>query len=182
MQIAFPKSSEDHRLQLIEINGSIIAIVHSPLESLGPIQLNCEEWSLVILAPIKSKSDILISAINVICLNQIASEEGSLKISASNQFVKFAHLINSSDQIEEVGSCGKIEFEDDPGAFLHYHRLFEGIVSCSRRGDPDSLFEAQQKLIMSLCTLADKIQGKPGNLNLQEVLGFWQIPSLVSEV
>lgn len=178
LQIGFPKSNEDHRLQLVDINGSIFAIVHSPLESLGPISLNCEDWSLVLLAPIKSKTNILISAINVICLSEIASEEGNVNIHASNRLVKFAHLINSPEKIQEMGERGEFQFDDDPGAFLHYYRLFDSIVSSVRVESLDSFSEAQQKFIMSLCTLADKIEGKPENLNLHKVLGIWDIPYL----
>ncbi len=178
LQIVFPKSKEDHRFQLVEINGSIFAIVHLPLESLGPIQLNCEEWSLVLLAPIKSKTDIVISAINIICLSEITSEEGNVNIQASNRLVKFAHSMKSSEKVCEKGAHGKFQFDDDPGAFLHYYRLFDGIVSNARNGSPDSLTEAQQKFIQSLCTLADKIEGNPENLNLHKVLDIWRIPSL----
>jgi hypothetical protein len=176
LQIAFPKSNEDHRMQLVEINGSIFAIVHCPLESLGPIRLYCEDWSLILLAPIKSKTNIVISAINVICLNEIASEEGNVNIHASNRLVKFAHLIKAPEKVCEMGERGEFQFDDDPGAFLHYYRLFDSIVSSVRNGNPDSLSEAQQKFIMSLCTLADKIEGKPENLNLHKVLSIWDVP------
>lgn len=178
LEIAFPKSNEDHRLQLVGINGSIFAIVHSPLESLGPISLKCDEWSLVLLAPIKSKTNIVISAINVICLSEIASEEGNVNIHASNRLVKFAHL--TSEKVCEMGERGEFQFDDDPGAFLHYYRLFESIVSCVHQGSADSISEAQQKFIMSLCSLADKIEGKPENLNLHKVLGIWDVPFLKS--
>lgn len=178
LQIAFPKSSEDHRLQLVDINGSIFAIVHSPLESQGPIRLLCEDWSLVLLAPIKSKGNVLISAINVICLNEIASEEENVNIHASNRLVKLADLITSPKNVCEMGERGEFQFNDDPGVFLYYYRLFDSIVSISRTGSPDSISEAQQKFIMGLCTLADKIEGQPDNLNLQKVLGFWDIPYL----
>lgn len=180
LQIAFPKSSEDHRLQLVEINNSIFAIVHSPLESLGPICLNCEEWSLVLLAPIKSKTNILISAINIICLNEITSEEGNVNIHASNRLVKFAHMIKPPEKVCEMGERGEFQFDDDPGAFLHYYRLFDNIVSSIRNESPGSFSEAQQKFIMSLCTLADKIEGESENLNLHKVLGIWDVPYLTS--
>ena len=180
LQIAFPKSKEDHRLQLVEINGSIFAIVHSPLESLGPICLNCEEWSLVLLAPIKSKTNILISALNIICLNEIASEEGNVTIHASNRLVKFAHLVKPPEKVCEMGERGEFQFDDDPGAFLHYYRLFESIVSSIHAGSADSISEAQQKFIMGLCALADKIEGQPENLNLHKVLGIWDVPYLKS--
>jgi hypothetical protein len=176
LQVAFPKSSEDHRLQLVEINGSVFAILHSPLESLGPIRLYCESWSLVLLAPIKSKTNILISAINIICLNEIASEEGNVNIHASNRLVKFAHLITPREKTSEMGERGEFQFDDDPGIFLHYYRSFDSIVNNLRAGHPDSLTEAQQQFIMSLCALADKIEGKPENLNLQKVLSIWDIP------
>lgn len=176
LQFTFPKSNEDHRLQLVGINGSFFAIVHSPLESLGPINLHCEEWSLILLAPIKSKKNVVISAVNIICLSEIASEEGNINIHASNRLVKFAHLTKASDEkVCEIGERGEFQFDDDPGAFLYFYRLFEGIVSSIHEGSPNSLSEAQQKLIMSLCTLADKIEGKPENLNLRQVLAIWNI-------
>ena len=180
LQIVFPKSSEDHRLQLVEINGSIFAIVHSPLESLGPIRLYCEDWSLILLAPIKSKTNIVISATNVICLNEIASEEGNVNIHATHRLVKCTSLIKPPEKFCGMGENGEFELDEDPGVFLYYYRLFDSIVSGLRNGSPDSFSEAQQKFIMSLCTLADKIEGKSGNLNLQKVLKIWNIPYLKS--
>lgn len=173
--ITFPKSNEDHRIQLVEINGAIFGIVFSPLESKGPIQLHCEEWSLVLLAPLKSESTILISATNVICLGEIASEE-SVTIHASNQLVTFAHLLKPSKKVSAVGQRDVFQFNDDPGALLYYYRLFEGIVSSAHNRSPEALAEAQQQLIAGLCTLADKIQGQPENLDLPKVLDMWNIP------
>lgn len=180
--ITFPKSSEDHRLQLVGINGAIFAIVHSPLESLGPIRLLCEEWSLVFLAPLKSKSNILVSAINVICLSEIASEEGNVNIHASNRLVTFTGLFKPAEKVSEMGERSESRFGDDPGAFLYYYRLFEGIVSSVRPGSPDSISQAQQQFIAGLCTLADKIEAKPENLDLRKVLGVWNIPRLKNGV
>lgn len=178
LQITFPESSEDHRLQLVGINGAIFAIVHSPLESLGPIRLYCEEWSLVLLAPLKSKTNILVSAINVICLSEIASEEGNVNIHASNRLVKFADLFKSPEKICEMGERGEFQFDDDPGAFLYFYRLFEGIVSSVREGNPELLPQAQQQFLLGFCALADTIEGKPENLDLSKVLDIWNIPHL----
>jgi hypothetical protein len=175
LQIGFPKSSEDHRLQLIEINHSIFAIVHGPLESLGPIALHCEEWSLVLLSPIKSKTNILISAINVICLNEIASEEGVVNIHASNRLVKLTSLITAPGTICEMGERREFQLDDNPGTLLHYYRLFDGIISHVRSANPDDLAEAKQKVIMGLCTLADKMSEKTDHLNLRDVLKIWGI-------
>lgn len=176
LQIAFPKSSEDNRLQLVEINGSIFAIVHCPLESNGPIHLHCEEWSLVLLAPIKSKENIEISAINVICLNEIDSEEGMINIHATNRLVKFAH--KTPENAFEIGECGEFRFEDDPAVFLRYYRLFEHVANSVREENSDSFLEAQQKFLMSLCSLASKIEGKTENLDIRRVLEIWDIPHL----
>lgn len=176
LQITFPKSEEDHRLQFIEINGSIFAVLYSPLESFGPIRLHCEDWSLILLAPINSKANILISAKNIICLNEIVSEEGSVNIHASNWLVKFAHLIKPVEKLCEMGERGEFQFDDDPGAFLFYHRLFEGIVDKLRNQSSDSFSEAQQSFIKALCTLADKVKKKPETLDLQKVLATWDIP------
>ena len=176
--ITFPESSEDHRLQLVGINGAIFAIVHSPLESLGPIRLYCEEWSLVLLAPLKSKSNILVSAINVICLSEIASEEGNVNIHASNQLIKFANAFKPAERVSEMGERDEFQFDDDPGALLYYYRLFEGIVSDVRKGSPDLLSQAQQQFIAGLCTLADKIKGKSESLDLHKVFSVWNIPRL----
>lgn len=181
LMIAFPKSSEDHRVQLVGINGSVFAIVHSPLESLGPIRLLCEGWSLILLAPLKSKSNILVSGINVICMSEIVSEEGNVSVHASNRLVKFADLFKPAEKVSEIGEQGEYQFGDNPGAFLYYYRLFEGIVTHVRNGDPNALSQAQEQFIGALCTLADKIEGKPENLDLNQVLAIWNIPHLKSE-
>jgi len=179
VQISFPKSSEDYRLQLIAINGAVFAIIHSPLESQGPIRLQCEEWSLVLLAPIKSESNILISAINVICLSEITSEHESVNIHASHQLVKFANLIKGSKAVCEMGEKGEFQFDDDPGALLHYYRLFDDIVEQARQQNPDCLSQTQEKFISGLCTLADKIQKHPENLTLNKVFDVWKIPNII---
>ena len=176
--ITFPKSSEDHRLQLVGINGAIFAIVHSPLESLGPIHLSCEEWSLVLLAPLKSKSNIQVSAINIICLSEIASDEGTVNIHASNRLVKFPGLFKSPEKVCEMAECGEFQFDDDPGAFLYYYRLFERIVSSVRSGSPDLISQAQQQVITGICTLADKIKASVENLDILKVMDIWNIPHL----
>ncbi len=177
LQIAFPKSDQDHRLQLVAVNGSIFAIVFAPLESLGPIALHCEEWSLVLLAPIKSKKNVVVSAINIICLNEISSEEGNVNIHASHRLVKFAHLMKPAENVSLKGECGQLQFEDDPGAFLHYYRLYEGIVSHVRDHSSDALLEAQKKFILSLCTIAAKMEEQSENLNIHKVLSLWNIES-----
>ncbi len=176
LQITFPKSKEDHRLQFVEINGSIFAILYSPLESLGPIRLHCEEWNLILLAPIKSKTNILISAKNIICLNEVVSEEGNVNVHASNWLVKFAHLMKPLEKVCEMGESGEFQFDDDPGTFLFYHRLFEGIVNDLKNQSADSFSKVQQDFIMGLCTLADKIGKKSKTLDLQKVLATWDIP------
>ena len=179
LQMGFPKCNEDHRLQLVEINGSMFAILHALLESEGPIALHCEEWSLILLAPIKSKSNILISAINVICLSEIESKEGVINLHASNRLVKFAQLIKS-DKVSEMGECGEFEFDDDPGAFLNYFRLFESVLRGIHTNTSESTAEAQQKFIGSLCSLAEKIEDSKDPLTLGKVLSCWNIPYLKS--
>ncbi len=179
--IAFPESSEDHRLQLVAVNGAIFAIVHSPLESAGPIRLYCEDWSLVLLAPLKSKSNILVSAINIICLSEISSEEGNLNIHASNRLIKFSHLFKPLEKLSEMGERGEFEFGDDPGALLYYYRLFEEIVSNARKGTSESLPQAQQQFITAICSLAGKIIAKSENLDLHQVFDIWNIPRLKAE-
>ena len=178
MLITFPKSDQDHRLQLIGINGAFFAILFSPLESLGPILLHCEEWSLILLAPLKSKSNVLVSAINLVCFSEIASEEGRINIHASNRLEKFSDLIKPSEKVCEMGERGEFQFDDDPGALLSYYRLFEGVVSKIREGSPESLSQAQDQFIGGLCRLADKIEGCPGNLDLEKVFRIWNIPTL----
>ncbi len=178
LSITFPKSNEDHRLQLVDINGSVFAIVHAPLESLGPIRLYCEEWSLVLLAPIKSKSNIIISATNIICLSEIASEEGNINIHASNHLVKFPNLFTSSEKVCQMGECGEFQLDNDPGAFLYFYRLFEGIVSSVRSKNAGLLAEVQQQVITALCTLADKIKAKKESLDIDKVLRIWKIASI----
>lgn len=174
--VTFPKSSEDHRLQLVSINGAFFAIVHAPLESDGPIRLHCEEWSLILLAPIKSKEDIVISAINIICLGEIASEGGNINIHASNQLVKLVDLIKPEEKVCQMGESGEFQLDDNPGFFLYYYRLLDDIVNHVRLGDPSLIYEAQKQVIACLCTLADKMVGKSKNLSLQKVLDIWNIP------
>jgi hypothetical protein len=175
LEIGFPKSDQDHRLQLVSINGSIFAIVYLPLESLGPIRLCCEEWSLILLAPIKSKTNVLVSAINVICLNEIESEEGHVNVHATNRLVKLGNMFKPAEKVCEMGERGEFQCDDDPGALLYYHRLFSSIVNNVHNRSPDSFADAQQNFISSLFTLADKIEGKPENLDLQKVFGIWDI-------
>jgi len=173
LEIAFPKSDQDQKLRLVSINGSIFAIVHALLESLGPINLNCEDWSLILLAPIKSKTNITISAINIICLNEIVSEEGDVNILASGQLVKFSP--KQSEKSIETGERGEFYFEDDAGALLYYYRLYSDILNQIHEGNTESFYKAQQHFISSLCTLVDKIEGKPETLNLHKVLSVWGI-------
>ena len=178
LSITFPTSNEDHRLQLIEINGAIFAIVHAPLESQGPIRLQCEDWSLILLSPIKSTSHIVISAINVICLSEISSQEGNINLHASNLLVKFAGLFTAADKVSEIAEKDECTFDDDPGALLYFYRLFEGVVKAARSEDRELLSQAQQQVITALCTLADRIQNKTANLDLQKVLDMWNIPQM----
>ena len=179
--IAFPKSSEDHRLQLVAINGAIFAIVHSPLESLGPIRLYCEEWSLILLAPLKSRSNIVVSAINVICLSEIVSENGNVNVHASNRLVKFPDLFKPIGKVSEMGERGEFEFANDPKILLHYYRLFEGVVDGVLSGSSELLSEAQQKFITVLCSLAGEIDGRSEKLDLIQTLSIWKIPRLIQK-
>jgi hypothetical protein len=171
LKIGFPRSTEDHRLQLVDVNGSVFAIVHSALESNGPIRLNCEEWSLVLLAPIKSQANIFITAINVIRLNTVESSEGIGNMSASNQLVGFAPPLK---QVAfETGLKGERQFIDDPAGLLTYSQLFRKVVKDSHT---DNLPEAQKHFMMCLCAIANKIEPNGEDLNLQRVFGIWDIP------
>lgn len=179
LQINFPKSNEDHRLQLVEINGAIFAFLHSSLVSNGPINLHCKDWSLVLLAPIKSKADIVISAINIICLNEVKSEEGAVNIQASNRLVKLTPCIKPSEKVFAMGLRGEFQLDDDPGAFLNYFQLFNKIVRGAQDISPDSFSETQHNFILSLSALAAKIEGKTENLNIHRVLAIWDIPATI---
>lgn len=181
LQVTFPASSEDHRLKIVGINGAIFAILHSPLESLGPIRLFCEDWSLVLLAPIKSKTNVVVSAINIISLSEITSDEGNVNVHASNRLVKFADSFKAAEKVCQMGERGEFQFDNDPGALLYFYRLFEGLVGSVRNGSPEKLSQAQQQFIAALCTLADKMQNKSENLDLKKVLEMWNIPILKNE-
>ncbi len=175
LQINFPKSSEDHRLQLVDINGSIFAILHSPLESNGPINLYCEDWSLILLAPIKSKRNITISAINIICLNEIESQEGIVNLQASNRLVKLTPSIKPVEKVYETAKHTVFQL-NDPSALLNSFQLFNKVIKNVRDGNPNSFVEAQQNFITVLCALAEKIdQGKTAQLSIQPVLKIWGI-------
>ena len=52
------------------------------------------------------------------------------------------------------------------------------VVNFARGENPDSFFEMQKKFIMSLCAIATKMEKGTENLNLQRVLGIWDIPWL----
>lgn len=173
LQVTFPKSSEDHRLQLVRINGSIFAILHSPLESNGPINLHCEDWSLVLLAPIKSKTNIEISAINVICLNEIESKEGIVHIQASNRLVKLTPYTIPEKVFETAKHA--VSQLNDPAALLSCFQLFNKVINGAHGEGMSSFVEAQQTFITALCVLADKIDGKKGPLSIQPVLKIWGI-------
>jgi hypothetical protein len=179
LEVSFPKSSEDKKLQLVGINGSIFAIVFANLESDGPINLHCEDWSLILLAPIKSKTDIVVSGINVISLNDIQSAQGTTSVRASNLLVKFTSAINYSEKVHEIGEAGQYQFNDDPSSFLTYFKLFNSVINNVRNVEPsqEAFLEARQKFIMCLCALAAKIEGKT-DLNIKQVLEIWKIPYL----
>lgn len=174
LQVNFPKSSEDHRLQLVSINGSIFAILHSPLESNGPINLLCEDWSLVLLAPIRSKTHIHISAINILCLNEIKSEEGIVHLQASNRLVKLTPSIKPSDKLFESAKHPVIQL-DDPAVLLTCFQLFNKVVQGAIENNQASFVEARHQFITTLCLLAEKIVGKTAQLNIQPVLKIWDI-------
>jgi len=176
--ITFPKSSEDHRLQLITINGAIFAVLHSPIESLGPISLHCEEWSLILLAPIKSQTNIFISAINIICLSEIVSETGDVNVRASNRLIKFADLFKSPEEVNEIGIVGEFQFDDDLWLSLFYYQLFDGIVTKVRSGNRGQIPQLQQQVLVAISSLADKIKGNINDLNIFKVLDIWNIPHL----
>ncbi len=178
LSVTFPSCSEDHRLQLVEINGAIFAIVHAALASDGPINLNCHEWNLVLLAPIKSKVDVNISGVNIIILGEIQSEEGSVNIEASNKLVKFAASKMAPEKLRETGKQGEFNLGDDPGAYIHFVRSFTNIVISSR--NEDTLVDAQEEFIKAICLLAGKIEKKSEILNVQRVLGIWGIPPVKS--
>ncbi len=177
MHIAFPQSDQDKRLQLVDINGSIFAIVFAPLDSNGPIKLDCKDWSLILLSPIKSNVDVEISAINILCFSDIETKEGTLTLHASNLLVKFAPYITPTEKINEIGERGNYNFSDDPNALLQYYRIFETILSSIREGkaSDDALHEAQQKFILGLCSIATKIEKENPDLNLAKVLNLWEI-------
>ncbi len=174
IKVNFPKSSEDHRLQLVSINGSIFAILHSPLESDGPINLHCEDWSLVLLAPIKSKANIIISAINVICLNEIQSKEGIVNIQASHRLVKLTPSIKPIEKVYETAKYA-VSQVNDPAALLTCFQLFNKVIQGANEDDQASFVEAQHQFITVLCVLAEKIEGKAVQLNIQPVLQIWDI-------
>ena len=178
LEIHFPKSNEDHRLQLVSVNGSIFAILFGSLESLGPFRLECEEWSLVILSPIKSQTNVLVFGINVICLSEIISVEGSVNVHAKNRLVKFGDMFKAKETVSEMGEKSESQFDDDAGGLLYYYKQFESIIESTRNPTPESIADAQQKMIASLYTLADKVKGKPGDLNVEDALKVWNIPGL----
>jgi hypothetical protein len=92
--------------------------------------------------------------------------------------VKFAGLFTAADKVSEIAEKDECTFDDDPGALLYFYRLFEGVVKAARSEDRELLSHAQQQVITALCTLADRIQNKTANLDLQKVLDMWNIPQM----
>lgn len=175
LKISFPESSEDNKLQLVDINGSIFAIIHSPLESHGPIHLNCEDWNLILLAPIKSDADIVISGEHIICLSEISSKKEKVKIHASNKLVSFISMKNASGNKFDVQALKKIQFDDDHSTILHLVQLLQGVVLSARSADPSSIAQAQKNFVVALCTLSHKVKGTDKNLTLKECLDVWDV-------
>lgn len=171
LEIFFPKSDQEHRLQLVSINGAIFALFFAPLESNGPIHLYCDDWSVVLLSPIKSDKEIVVSAINIISLNDFMSKENEVMLTASKRLVKVA----PSKEVQESAEKGVFHLDDDPGAILGLFKLFETTLH-HIRGDAPNLKEAQISFVTSLCKLADKIEGKGRDLDLKQVLEIWGIP------
>ena len=178
LKISFPESDQDHRLQLIGINGSIFAILYSGLESNGPISLDCDEWSLVLLAPIKSKGDIFIAGKNVICFGTIESEEGKVDVTALNQLVSFAPPVKSALGASETGGKGEYRIGDDTGVFLNFFQLFNKIIGNIRDKNHE---EAQKRFLAGLCTLAAKIEENEEELTMERVLEIWGIELTASD-
>ncbi|MDN3506670.1 MAG: hypothetical protein P0S96_05530 [Simkaniaceae bacterium] len=175
LKVTFPKSSEDSRLQLAEINGSIFAILHSSLESDGPINLYCEEWNLILLAAVKSKKKVAISAINLICLNEITSESGEIFIHTSKRFVNLVEPQSPPRKDFEVFAQDEDTLYDQMGALLYHHQAFKDIISKARSKKSSAIAEAQKTFIASLCALADKVTGGVKELTIPKVLKFWGI-------
>ena len=178
ISINFPKSSEDHRIQLFEINGAVFAIVFAPLESTGPINLLCEKWSLILLAPIKSASSIKISADTIICLSDISSDEGSIDIHADGYFIKYSQSTGSNKELKTTAKKGVFNYSDDPGYLLFLYRQFEDVVLSIRSGTPESASKAQNNIITALCTLADKISDKKEDMTIRKAIEKWGIALL----
>lgn len=177
LQISFPRSDQDKKLQLVDINGSIFALVFAPLESKGPIKLDCKDWSLILLSPIKSNADVAISAINVLCFNEIDSQDGTVNLQASNLLLKFAPTIKKTEKINEKGARGTHNLSNDPASFVHYYKLYEAIISATREGTmtPEVFLELQQKFLLSLCAIAAQFEKEKENLTLKKVLSLWGI-------
>jgi hypothetical protein len=175
LEIAFPRSDKDYRIQLVKINNSIFAIVHSPLESQGPIHLDCPDWSLVLLSPIKSKVGVEISAINLICLNTIESQESNIKLNALNRLVKFGEVLKPSANLTETAEGGVFHVTDELGSGFYFHQLFHGIIKSIHSDTPEAVSEAQQDFITCLCAVAGKMEKTTDLLDLQKVLNIWNI-------
>lgn len=175
LKISFPESSEDNKLQLVDINGSIFAIFISPLESNGPIHLNCEDWNLILSTPIKSEQDVVISGNHIVCLSDISSNEENVQINADNLLVSFTSLKNSSGKRFKSRALKKVQFIDDHSSVLSFSQLIYSVVTGARSGDPSSISEAQKNFVVILCMLAHKIKKTDKNLSLKECLDVWNI-------
>ncbi len=163
VEISFPSSEEDHRLQLVLVNDAIFAILFAPLESKGPIQLHCEEWNLILLAPIKSKKEVVVRAENIARFATIESETEEVRVEANKELVDL-----SPDSLQKT-------VESDADFFVNYFQLCQKIVQKAREDSSEALAEAQKRVLTALCLLAQKASGKQKELTIEGVLDFWGI-------
>ncbi len=171
--ISFPKTKEDHRLQLVKINDSIFAIFHTKLESDGPINLQCEDWNLVLLAPIKSKEEVHIAGKNIICLNEIISEAKKVQLSTTDQLLCLTPqppYFSVNENVEQFH-----HLEDDAAAFLYYYQLFSKLVAMCKDKKNSSVEQMQKEFLTGLCGLAAKAIDGSGDVDLFDILKFWKI-------
>ena len=75
----------------------------------------------------------------------------------------------------KVQALKKIQFDDDHSTVLHLTQLLQGVVLGVRSGDPSAIPQAQKNFVVTLCSLAHKINGTEKNLSLKECLDVWDV-------
>lgn len=175
--ISFPSCDEDHRLQLVDVNGTMFAVLFGPLSSEGPINLQCEDWNLILVAPIRSAADVHIQGVNVACLGQVESTGGQVSIEAAQRLIYHGASVESRLPRRCEGGLGEWFAEPGDGLFADLQQLLMKMVPLAREGTKEAQEEARQRFLSALCALAQwTAADRSKELSMLRVMETWGIP------